>query len=50
MVTVEERRDALRKLLLELLAATADDPELEKTVRMAYNELADASDKDPQER
>lgn len=40
MGSVEERRDALRKLLLELLTATADHPELEKTIRMAYNELS----------
>lgn len=40
MTTAEERRDALKKLLVELLAATADNPELEKTIRMAYNELS----------
>lgn len=38
--TPEERREALRKLLLELLYATADSPELEKSVRLAYNELS----------
>lgn len=38
--TNEERREALRKLMLELLHATAEHPELEKSVRIAYNELS----------
>lgn len=38
--TPEERADALRKLLLELLQATQDHPELEKSVRIAYNQLS----------
>lgn len=42
MKTAEERRDALRKLLLELLQTSTDNPELEKTLRMAYNELANS--------
>ena len=33
--------------LLELLAATADHPELEKTIRIAYNELSDLIEEAP---
>ena len=50
LTTAEERREALRKLMLELLQATSDHPELEKSVRIAYNELSallDVEEKDP---
>lgn len=43
--TPEERLEALRKLMVELLQATADHPELEKSVRIAYNELSDLLEK-----
>lgn len=46
--TPEERREALRKLMLELLQACADSPELEKSVRIAYNELSELLD-EPQD-
>lgn len=49
LATPEERREALRKLLLELLGATADHPELEKSVRIAYNELSAQLDKEEQD-
>jgi hypothetical protein len=45
--TPEERREALRKLMLELLHELGDHPELEKSVRIAYNELSALLD-DPQ--
>lgn len=38
--TEEERAEALRKLMVELLGVTADHPELEKSVRIAYNMLS----------
>jgi hypothetical protein len=47
LTTPDERREALRKLLVELLAATADHPELEKSVRIAYNELSAQLDTPP---
>lgn len=37
-----ERRDALRKLMLEIVLSTDIDPHLEKILRMAYNDLSDA--------
>lgn len=44
--TPAERRDALRKLMLELLAAVADNPGLENSVRLAYDELSHLIDED----
>jgi len=41
MKTDDERRAALRKLMLELMQATHESPPLEKPFRVAYNELSD---------
>lgn len=40
MKTNEERKAALRKLMLDLLTAVQESPPLEKPFRLAYNELA----------
>lgn len=39
MASSDERREALKKLLIELMQVT-DDEALEKTLRLAYNDLS----------
>jgi hypothetical protein len=42
--TVEERRDALRKLLVELLPAVENNAELEHAIRTAYVALVEQAE------